>query len=263
MKVGISTAPLYGKLYTEQALELFAQNGVACAEVFLASFSEYKEAFGRELQRVKGDVEVYSLHTLNSQFEGQLFSRSPRQYADALEIFTSALRVGNMLGAAIYVMHGPAQMKYTKYVTDYAFFGQRSAELAAISQQYGMMLTWENVHWAHYNHPMFMQNIRRHTGGVYLGNTLDIKQAAQSGTTVDAYIKDMDGNIQNIHVVDMDEDGNLVLPGRGCYDFKALFQKIGEYNGAVMIEVYDGCYRETAELIESYQWLKKQLCGSL
>lgn len=76
MKVGISTASLYGKLYTEQALEFFAQNSVDCAEVFLSSFSEYKEEFGRELQRVKGNVEVYSIHTLNSQFEGQLFSRS-------------------------------------------------------------------------------------------------------------------------------------------------------------------------------------------
>ena len=259
MKVGISTASLYGKLYTEQALEFFAQNSVDCAEVFLASFSEYKEEFGRELQRVKGNVEVYSIHTLNSQFEGQLFSRSPRQYADALEIFTSALRVGSMLGAKIYVMHGPAQMKYTKYVTNYAFFGQRSAELAELVQHYGMMLTWENVHWAHYNHPFFMQKLRAYAGGVCLGNTLDIKQAAQSDTTVGAYIQDMDGNIQNIHIVAMDEDGNLVLPGRGCYDYKALFQKIGAYDGAVMIEVYDGCYREAAELIESYQWLKKTI----
>lgn len=43
------------------------------------------------------------------------------------------------------------------------------------------------------------------------------------------------------------------------YDYKALFQKIGAYDGAVMIEVYDGCYREAAELIESYQWLKKTI----
>lgn len=259
MKVGISTASLYGKMYTEQALAFFAENHVACAEVFLASFSEYKEDFGRELLRVKGDVEVYSIHTLNSQFEGQLFSHSPRQYADALEIFEAALKVGQMLGAKVYVLHGPAQMKYTKYVTNYAFFGGRSAELASLALRYGMTLTWENVHWAHYNHPSFMRQLRAYTGEVYVGNTLDIKQAAQSDTTVDAYIKDMDGNIQNIHVVDMDEEGNLVLPGRGCYDFKALFQKIGTYDGAVMIEVYDGCYREPAELLESYAWLKKKI----
>ncbi len=259
MKVGISTASLYGKMYTEQALEFFARNHVCCAEVFLSSFCEYKEAFGKELLRVKGNVEVYSIHTLNSQFEGQLFAHSHRQYADALEIFESALRVGNMLGAKVYVMHGPAQMKYTKYVTNYAFFGSRSAELAQLAGQYGMTLTWENVHWAHYNHPSFMKNIRENAGGTFLGNTLDIKQAAQSDVTVDAYIKDMDGNIKNIHVVDMDEEGNLVLPGKGCYDFKALFKKIGVYDGAVMIEVYDGCFQKPAELIKSYEWLKNTL----
>lgn len=255
MKIGISTASLYGKMYTEDALEFFSKNNVDCCEVFLASFTEYTEKFGEKLKSVKGDVCVHSIHTLNSQFEGQLFSRSERQYRDAVEIFRSALRVGKMLDAKIYVMHGPQQMKYTKYVTNYEFFGNRTSELAKIAQEYDILLTWENVHWAHYNHPDFMKKLLPYCSE-NVGCTLDIKQAAQSDVLVDKYIDDMQGRIKNIHIVDFDELGNLVLPVTGFYDYESLFKKIGGYDGTVMIEVYDGCYKDPKQLIESYNKFK-------
>ena len=257
MRIGISTASMYGKTYTEEALEIYAKNNVDCCEVFLSSFSEYTEEFGKKLLSVKGNVEVYSIHTLNSQFEGQLFSHSERQYNDAVKIFRSALSVGKMLSARIYVMHGPQQMKYTKYVTNYEFFGKRTEELIKIAAEYGIMLTWENVHWAHYNHPFFMQNIRKYCS-LPVACTLDIKQAAQSDTTIDKYIFDMDGMIKNVHIIDMDEEGKLVLPGRGCYDYEALFEKLGNYDETIMVEVYDGCYKDPQELIDSYIWVKNK-----
>ncbi len=256
MKIGISTASLYGKMYTEEALDFFNKNGVEYAEVFLASFSEYTEEFGEKLKEVKGNVKVHSIHTLNSQFEGQLFSKSERQYNDALKIFRSALRVGQMIDANIYVMHGPQQMKYTKYVTNYEFFGSRTAELASIASEYGILLTWENVHWAHYNHPQFMKNILPYCDK-QIGCTLDIKQAAQSDTLVDKYIDDMQGLIQNVHIVDFDDEGRLVLPTTGNYDYKSLFKKMNGYDGTVMIEVYDGCYKHPEEIIECYKRFKE------
>ncbi len=258
VKVGISTASMYGKMYTEDALKFFGENGVESAEVFLASYSEYREDFGKKLRDVKGNTEVYSVHTLNSQFEGQLFSHSERQYEDAREIFVSSLKVGQMLDAQVYVMHGPAQMKYTKYVTDYEFFGNRTAELYRIARDFNITLTWENVHWAHYNHPLFMRNIKKYCVEP-VGCTLDIKQASQSDVTVDKYIEDMAGQIKNIHVLDFDGNGMQTLPGRGCYDYKALLDKIGDYNGRVMIEVYDGSFKRPEELLESYIWLKNEL----
>lgn len=258
MKTGISTASLYGKMYTEEALEFFAENGVEYAEVFLSSFSEYTQDFGKKLKSVQGNVKVNSIHTLNSQFEGQLFAHSVRQYEDALVIFKNALAIGKELGAKIYVMHGPAQMKYTKYVTDYDFFALRTAELAKISADYGITLTWENVHWTHYNHPDFFKNIISRTDADICA-TLDIKQAQQSDTTVDKYIADMSGRIKNLHVVDFDENGRLTLPGWGKYDYKSLLRKMGNYDGPMIIEVYDGCYGDPKELIQSYNLLKDLL----
>jgi len=256
MKIGISTASLYGKMYTEQALEFFNKNGVKNCEVFLSSFSEYDDNFGETLKKVQGRTNVHSIHTLNAQFEGQLFSKSARQYEDAKKIFTSALKTGQRLGAEIYVLHGPQQMKYTKYVTDYKFFGERTSELAYLTQKYDMLLTWENVHWTHYNHPDFMKNIMPYLSEE-IGCTLDIKQAKQSDTTVDKYILDMQGKIKNIHIVDYDEHGNMVLPTKGFYDYQSLFNKIGNIDVPVMIEVYDGCFNKADELLESYHKLKE------
>ena len=103
-----------------------------------------------------------------------------------------------------------------------------------------------------------MRNLRAYCSEP-VGCTLDIKQAVQSGVTADKYIEDMDGNIKNIHVLDMAEDGKLLLPGKGYFDFKALLERVGDYSGKVMIEVYDGSFTKPEELIECYAWLKSDL----
>lgn len=261
MKIGISTASLYGKMYTEEALSWLGAHGVETAEVFLSSFSEYTATFGKKLAAIQADtgIEVHSIHTLNSQFEGQLFAHSLRQKQDAMEIYAQALETGQRLGAQVYVLHGPGQIKYNKYMTDYAFFAEVTKELAEKAAQYGMKLTWENVHWAHYNHPMFMRNMRPYLhDGPEVYNTLDIKQARQSQYILDEYIEDMAGHIANVHVTDIDEDERLVLPGRGCFDFGAFFHRLrqADADAPVMIEVYDGCYRQPEELLGAYEFLK-------
>ena len=57
MRVGVSTASLFNRKYNEDALALFNEIGIQTAEVFLTSFSEYGEAFGKLLASKKGNVE--------------------------------------------------------------------------------------------------------------------------------------------------------------------------------------------------------------
>jgi len=252
---------MYGKLYTEDALKWMGDNGIELAEVFLATFSEYTAAFGEKLRNIneKSNTKVHSIHTLNSQFEGQLFSHSPRQKQDAMDIFKSALEIGGMLKAQLYVLHGPAQMKYNKYVTDYSYFADITSELSMLAAQYKMQLTWENVHWAHYNHPFFMRNMRPYLkDGVQIFNTLDIKQVTQSNYIIDDYMEDMQGYISNVHITDVDAEGHLVLPGKGNFDFISFFHKLINVGADVpiMIEVYDGCYSKFDEVIAAYNYLK-------
>ena len=66
MQVGISTASLFGRFVTEDALKFLSQNGVPCAEVFLESYCEYNNEFGNLLANVKGDINVHSVHVLTT-----------------------------------------------------------------------------------------------------------------------------------------------------------------------------------------------------
>lgn len=261
MQLGISTASLNGKMNTEDALAWIGRSGVDCAEVFLTTFCEYREPFARVLADVQREtgVRVGSMHTLNTQYEGQLFSFSQRQRDDAFALLESALQVGSAVGAQCYVLHGPAQIKYMKYHTNYENFARRGEEIAALCGQYGMRLTWETVHWAHYNHPDFIDRLAQHTDRP-LYTTLDIKQAMQSGCDYMEYLRHMaGGRLQNVHICDFDQEGSLCLPLKGQVDFAFLFEQLRRigYDGAVMLEVYDHCFRHPDELLESYRALKQ------
>ena len=110
MKVGISTATLFLKKNNEEALPLFASWGVPCAEVFLTSFCEYAPSFAEQLAAVRGDVEIHSLHVLNTQFEPQLYADHPRVRADAFHLLSEVLCSARILRARNYTFHCVARI---------------------------------------------------------------------------------------------------------------------------------------------------------
>lgn len=263
MHLGISTASLHGRLNTEDALKWIGDMGASCAEVFLSSHSEYKRDFLKVLLKAQNNtnIKVSSVHTLNTHFEAQLFS-SGRQFDDALAIFDSVLEIAEGLKAQNYVMHGPGIIKYMKYNTDYTFYGERTAFLSELCGRRGVKLTWENVHWAHYNHPDFITRLAQKCPcPVY--TTLDIKQAMQSGTDYMEYLKPMQGHLQNVHICDYDYEGMLYMPLKGEFDFDSFFDRLVSfgYHGPVIIEVYNKCYTELKELEACYRKLSEMLEG--
>lgn len=263
MRLGISTASLHGRMNTEDALRWIGDTGASCAEVFLSSHSEYKRSFAARLLSAQRDtgVQVSSIHTLNTHFEAQLFS-SGRQMDDALAIFESVLEIAEELGAQNYVMHGPGIIKYMKYNTDYSFYGERTAFLSGLCERRGVKLTWENVHWAHYNHPDFITRLA-HECPRPVYTTLDIKQAMQSGEDYMSYLSLMAGRLENVHICDYDHEGMLYMPLKGEFDFNSFFDRLVsfQYQGPVIIEVYNKCYQELDELTECYKALSKILEG--
>ena len=78
MQAGVSTASLFMRKNNEDALPLLDSFGVKNVEVFLTSFSEYGADFARLLSSRKGNINVHSVHILNTEFEPQLFSGHPR-----------------------------------------------------------------------------------------------------------------------------------------------------------------------------------------
>ena len=80
MKVGISTATFFTKVLTEDSFSVIKRLGADTCEVFLTTFYEYKDAFAQLLKERKGDFDVYSVHSLNTQFgacASMLTSRPP------------------------------------------------------------------------------------------------------------------------------------------------------------------------------------------
>ena len=75
MQVGVSTASLFMRKNNEEALPFLANLGVKTAEVFLTTYSEYGQPFADTLLKNKGDLDINSVHILNTQFEPRARTR--------------------------------------------------------------------------------------------------------------------------------------------------------------------------------------------
>ena len=256
MKVGISTASLFVRKTTEDALHFLSANGVKNAEVFLESFCEYNREFGKLLKSVQGDTKIHSIHVLTTQLEPQLYSIGERAQEDSFKILDGVLQAGNEIGAENYTFHGPARLKKTFSGIDFERVGKITQRIIDTCAEYGINLAYENVHWCYYNYVGFFTELRNRTHG--LKGTLDIKQARQSEVDFKELIKDMKSDIVTVHLSDIDEKGKMCLPGKGKTDFETLFKLLGDvdFDGAFLIEAYQNDYGSEYELIDSMNYIK-------
>lgn len=257
MQVGISTASLFGRFVTEDALKFLSQNGVSCAEVFLESYCEYNAEFGNLLASVKGQTNVHSVHVLTTQFEPQLYSVNQRAQKDSFELLENAMTVAQKLGAKSYTFHGGARFKKTPFSLDYDRVGAITQRIIDVCERYGVKLAYENVHWGYYNYIGFFNEIRKRTKG--LKATLDIKQARQSDVHYKDFIEEMGQDILTVHLSDIDSNGKMCLPGKGVTDFYDIFSRLKDkgFNGALLLEVYKSDYKEFSELFNSLEYVKE------
>ena len=257
MEFGISTASLFKRKTTEEALEFLSKNNVPIVEVFLASYYEYRSEYGEQLKNLLGNTKVHSIHTLTTQFEPQLYSVNKRAKDDSFMILKDVLSVGQNIGAKNYTFHGGARYKKTKFAIDYEKVGKETQDIIDLCLEYGISLTYENVHWGYYNYIGFFKELKKRCP--MLKGVLDIKQAYQSEIDYVEYVKEMGESIKTIHLSDMDENGKLCLPGRGSFDFKKMFTVLKDYgfDGGVILEVYSENYGEEKELFESLDYLRE------
>lgn len=256
MQIGISTASLFVRYNTEDALKVLAENKIPCAEIFLESFCEYNKDFGIFLNSIKQDTQIHSVHTLTTQFEPQLFSINERAVEDSFYWLDKTMQAANACGTKYYTFHGPARMKRTPYNIDYDKLGKQTQRVIDAIKPYGITLAYENVHWCYYNYIGYFSEIRKRTEG--LKATLDIKQARQSGISDFDLISEMGKDIVTVHVSDINADGKMCLPGKGNYDFMQLFNRLNDvgFDGAILLEVYQNDYKELSELFDSYNQIK-------
>ncbi len=255
MQIGISTASLFGRYHTEEALKLLNQLNVQTTEVFLETYSEYNKKFGKLLKKCKGNLPVHSIHTLTTQFEPQLYSLNDRARADSLKLLEGTLQAGETIGAKYYTFHGVARVKRTLMKIDFDWVGMCTNLIIETCNKHGVNLTYENVHWAYYNYIGFFTELKKYAP--LIKGTLDIKQARQSGIDYAEFVKEMGSDIVTVHLSDVDESGKMCLPGKGTTDFDRLFNMLaGEgFNGAMLLEVYKNDFNTIEELMQSYQFV--------
>lgn len=259
MRVGISTATFFSKVLTEDSFSVIQRCGAQTAEVFLTTFYEYEPSFGSLLQERRGDVEVYSVHSLNTQFEPQLFNTADRTRNDGEHIFRKVLSVARQLGAKVYTFHGSSRLKRSAYF-DPETIGRRMAQLGDIAEEYGIKLCLENVHWSLFNTPDFYASMKSFAPNI--GTVLDIKQAWQSGYDWRDYIRVMSDSISNVHVSDV-SDGQIKMVGKGSFPFGELASRLVDvgYDGPLIIEQYSKNYDSFDEVAEAVAYLKNIIGG--
>ena len=256
MKIGISTASLFARKNTEDALEFLSKSGVKTTEIFLESYCEYNREFGRLLKAKKGDIEVHSVHTLTTQFEPQLFSLNERAKKDSFDFLDTTMQAANEVGAKYYTFHGQARLKRTPLKIDFDRTGDHVQMIIDAIKKYGVTLAYENVHWSYYNYIGFFEELRKRTTG--LKGTLDIKQARQSGIDYREFLNEMGSDIVTVHISDIDEKGKMCLPGKGTTDFSDMFNRLKGvgFDGAVLLEVYTNDFDKETELFDSVDFVQ-------
>lgn len=262
MQTGVSTASLFQRKNNEEALPLLESLGVKTVEVFLTSFSEYGYPFAELLKERKGSLHVNSVHDLNTQFEPQLFNAHPRVKADAYAWLEKVLESANALEAPYYTFHGVTRAKRAARLPgadDFPKMVEGFSELLRFCQIHGTHLCLENVEWASYNRPGVFSQLSKELPTL-LG-VLDIKQARISDYPYEDYLNEMGERLAYAHVSDFNEKGKMCLPGKGTFDFETLIKRLKDvgFDGALLVEVYNGDYGDFAELKEACEYLNELL----
>ncbi|MDR3294019.1 MAG: sugar phosphate isomerase/epimerase [Clostridiales bacterium] len=257
MEIGISSASFFNKEVTENSFALMKHLGFRLAEVFLTTFCEYEKEFVDLLavEKAKNGIEAWSVHSLNQQYEPELYNINDRTYSGAEAYYRKLCYAAKALGARYYTFHGPALLKRIPYKFDYKFLGERTRKLCDIIGEYGAELAYENVHWTYFSTPEFFEKLKREAPD--LKTCLDIKQAMQSKIPYLDYIKAMGDRLVNVHVCDYYDDGRLCVPGRGSFDFVEFFKVLkGEgYDGPILMELYSKDYETYGEVVRGYEHL--------
>ena len=251
---GVSTSSLFLREMNEDALTVLNALGVRSTEIFLTTFSEYTEEFARLLLSRRGELKVNSVHLLNTQFEPQLFNASARVRADAEAIFRKVLEAGRILGAKYYTFHGAMRLKTVRYEYDFDRIAATVNRLADIAAEYGLTLSYENVHWCWFSYPGYFAELKKRSP---VCATLDVKQAVQSGESAYDYLDVVADRLTTVHLCDC-VGVETALPGRGEFDFArfiAALKKKG-VTAPLILEAYSKDYADTEELISAYEYIK-------
>ncbi len=257
---GMSTACFFGRNNVEESIDIMGGMGVRLAEVFLNTLCEFEPAYARELRKRTDDLgmRVRTVHPHGVMYESQLFSRYERSRVDAMDIFKRVHESAAILGAEMTVFHGLLNVKMSPVPLNMERLGIILQDVCGAAEDFGIKISFENVHWCWFKTPGFADELRKAVGEERAVFTLDVKQAAQSGYSFEEYAAHMGSGLKNLHICDykLMQDGiHTMLPPKGELDIGDL-RKISQETGSpAILEVYSNDYEDLSELKRSFDLL--------
>ena len=231
--------------------------GVKNTEIFFNAESELKDSFIEILLclKEKYNINITAVHPAMSLAESyMLFSAYDRRYYEGLKQYRRYSEVAKALGAKYLIMHGG---KPNGVLNDEEYC-QRYMALNYETGQNGVTVLQENVVNYRSGDIEFMRSMKN-----ILGDDakfcLDIKQCVRCGYLPMDLIEEFYDNIRHFHISDHSVAGDCLLPLKGKFDFKGLFDFLNQkgYEGALMTEVYRYAYKEYDEIFESFRKLRE------
>lgn len=252
MKCGISTACLYPN-DTRECLCTTAALKPSCVEIFLNTFSELEPDYINQLLKIKKEqnVSVISVHPFTSELEPFLFfSEYISRFEDGLQLYRRYFEVCQKLEAKILVFHGNRSGR-TNIPMD--LYAQRFCRLCAEGEKYGIIVAHENVERCQCGRPDNIRLLQKYSDRP-IQFVLDLKQSLRA--TIDPFdMIDAMGaqNICHLHLSDADACNDCILPGKGNFDFYALFHRLmaDGFAGNAVIELYRNGYQTPNQLLEA------------
>lgn len=256
MKLGISSASFY-PLETELALEEIGKAGVKNCEIFFNAECELKDSFIDILIDIKEKygINIASIHPTMSLAESfMIFSAYDRRFYDSLEKYRRYSEVAARLGAPYIIMHGG---KPNGILSDEEYC-ERYMCLKEETRKNGVSVLQENVVNYRSGDVEFLSNICEILGEE-AEFCFDVKQSIRCGYLPLELITKFSHNIKHFHISDHSVAGDCLLPGRGNFDFKSFFSLLDSqnYNGALIMEVYNYSYKEYSEIFDSFKLMNE------
>lgn len=256
MKIGISTGCLYPML-TEDCIKVLTECGFDSFEIFFNTFSELEDEYTDKLKYIldSHNAQVKSIHPFTSGYESfLLFSNYKRRFFDGVNMYEMYFRTAMRLGAKKVILHG-LRADFKTSLSDEIYF-ERFKILSQRAKQYGIELLQENVNLFKSNNIEFIKNMSCAIPD-NAAFVCDIKQANLGNINPEEMLCAMGKNLRHIHINDFSSDNRCVLPGKGCFDFKAFFNCLNSigFDGDIIIETYRFSFNEISELADAYKFL--------
>ncbi len=258
MNIGISTASFYPGTI-ETAIDFLATKNVKYIEIFFNTYSELKPEFLKKIKKklLDFDINVVSIHPFTCQMEPlYFFSEYKSRFADGIEQYEMYFKAAKFLGAKYIVLHGDYKGSKLSFETA----SERIKFINDYSKQYDVSVILENVARSESSNNSYLEGIK-HNLKEEIGFVLDIKQAIRSGHSPLEVLEVMGQNTKHIHISDFTDENDCLLPFKGQFNFETFFKKLLEmnYDGCVMIEVYNDCYNEYNDIVNSLEKTKELL----